>query len=250
MSWIGFMTDDGPTAPGFGRLVAELLSAGWQVEAVAPKEGWCNHGTGAGNNSAKLGVAQPLHLDGTELTVDVFDAPPGAVAKELCIRAHRKRAIHGPPVCIVAGVNHGPNVGGNLIHSGTFGGALVASWLGFSAVAVSLDDVFSVDERNPGPLRYCEAARVGRLAIGWLLNRRRTLLCNINVPNSLRSEDLRVEAATPHEKAHSRVSLQQDTEVLKNGHVAISVFPNRSLCASQSLSLQAAAAITHTWFRE
>lgn len=244
------MTDDGAIAPGFSRLIAELLSAGWQVEAVAPKEGWCNHGTGAGNNSAKLGAAQPLNLDGTELTVDVFDAPPGAVAKELCIRAQRNRARHGTQVCIVAGVNHGPNVGGNLIHSGTFGGALVAAWLGFPAVAVSLDDVFSVDERNPGPLRYCEAARVGRLAIAWLLNRRRALLCNINVPNSLCSEDIRVEAATPHEKTHSRVSLQQDTEVLKNGRVAISVFPHRSLSTSQSLSLQAAAAITRAWSRE
>ena len=245
-AWIGVMTDDGVKAPGFRCLVTELAAVGWHVEPVGPKRNWSSNGTAAATGPSKS-PAKPLRLAIGGVRVEVVDLPPAAVARLICSRASGQHFDAKARVCIVSGVNHGPNVGANLIHSGTFGGAMVASWLGFSAVAVSLDDVFSVNEADPGPLRFREAARIARFAVEWVVSCRRTMLCNINVPNSVRPEAVRIDACTPHALACDRTSLGRDTNLLKRGRVAVTVFPGGSLRASEVLSRRAAVAIAKRW---
>jgi broad specificity polyphosphatase/5'/3'-nucleotidase SurE len=53
-----------------------------------------------------------------------------------------------PPDLVIIGINDGPNIWPQAIHSGTVGGALVAISHLLSAIAVSFDDVYSL---APGP---------------------------------------------------------------------------------------------------
>lgn len=246
--WIGAMTDDGADAQGFHCLLAALASVpGWQVEGAAPARPWASHGTATGASVSD--PPAPACRNVKQVTVQVADLPPALIARLICSRAPES-CTSTSRMCIVAGVNHGPNVGPSLIHSGTFCGALIAAWLGFAAVAVSLDDVYSVDEANPGPLCFPEAAGIARFAVGWTLTRS-PVLCNVNVPNSIRARrPLVFEAATPHRDPCSDQSdLRHDTEVLRDGRVAITVFPGGCMRASASLSRTAAAAIADDWSR-
>jgi 5'/3'-nucleotidase SurE len=242
--WIGVTTDDGVRASGFRSLVADLTETGWHIEAVAPKRRWVSYGTALGTDPARL-LNTPVSVK--TRGIEVLDLPPAAVVRHICQRANEKRTDPRVRPCVVVGVNHGPNVGENLIHSGTFGETIVASWLGFSAVAVSLDDTFSVNEAHPGPLRFQQAARIARFAVNWVLSCRRPVLCNINVPNSVCAEEVRIEAAMPHNLACDGIGLQLDHDVLRQGKVAVSAFAGGSFCVSESLSRRAAHAIAAHW---
>jgi len=246
LPWIGATTDDGANARGFRSLVSDLAETGWNIEAVAPRRRWVSYGTALGAYPVRLLKNQMSFKKGE---IAVLDLPPAAVARYLCRRLQARGAGSRSRSCVVVGVNHGPNVGENLIHSGTFGAAVVASWLGFSAVAVSLDDVFSVDEARPGPLQFRQAARIARFAVNWALSCRRSVLWNINVPNSVRVDKVKIEAAMPHKKACDGTGLRLDRDVLRQGKVAVTAFAAGSLCASESFSRRAARAIAVQWHR-
>ncbi len=81
-----------------------------------------------------------------------------------------------PPDVVVSGVNHGPNLGNDVLYSGTVAAAMEAALLGVNAVAVSL--------AGPPPHEFGEAAR-----FAVALARRMVatpppapLLLNVNVP--------------------------------------------------------------------
>ncbi len=80
-----------------------------------------------------------------------------------------------PPDLVLSGVNHGPNMGEDVLYSGTVAAAMEATLLGIPALAIS----FAHDEWEPPGAEYEEslvrllehvAARSGRFPQGTLLN--------------------------------------------------------------------------------
>jgi 5'-nucleotidase len=77
---------------------------------------------------------------------------------------------------VLSGVNHGPNTGHAVLHSGTVGAALTAATHGRRALAVSM--------AAAEPRHWETAGEVARRALGWLLAHgvEGTVL-NVNVPD-------------------------------------------------------------------
>jgi 5'-nucleotidase len=81
-----------------------------------------------------------------------------------------------PPDVVVSGINHGPNLGNDVLYSGTVAAAMEAALLGVNAVAVSL--------AGPPPHEFGEAARFAVALARRIVSSRPSapLLLNVNVP--------------------------------------------------------------------
>lgn len=219
---IAVTTDDGWEAPGYAALLSELARCGHALSSAAPSLAWSSNGTGTGSPPElplkAVTRSLPRHKRVAGIPVTVMECPPAAVTRHLLNSA----AMTTPPKALVAGVNHGPNVGSDLIHSGTFGCALTAAWNGVPALAVSLDDVYSVDETAPGPLRFDLAARAATLALDWLLGRKAPLLINLNIPNSVVPGRTHFVATSPRPDDTGKGP--SDRQALTLGQASLSVF--------------------------
>lgn len=80
------------------------------------------------------------------------------------------------PDVVVSGVNHGPNLGNDVLYSGTVAAAMEAALLGVSAIAVSL--------AGPPPHEFVHAARFAAALARRLVERPPPAphLLNVNVP--------------------------------------------------------------------
>jgi 5'-nucleotidase len=80
------------------------------------------------------------------------------------------------PDVVVSGVNHGPNLGNDVLYSGTVAAAMEAALLGVHALAVSL--------AAPPPHEFTEAARFAATLARQLVARSAParMLLNVNVP--------------------------------------------------------------------
>jgi 5'-nucleotidase len=121
--------DDGVTAEGLTTLRARLLELGLRVSVVAPD----------GNRS---GMARAISFDRPVAVVPAGGTADAAVfactgSPVDCVRVGLLSGLLDPVDLVVAGINHGLNVGDDTTYSGTVGAALEAALLGVPAVAVS-----------------------------------------------------------------------------------------------------------------
>jgi 5'-nucleotidase len=156
--------DDGIRAEGIDCL-AETLSEIASVTVVAPDR----NRSGA---SSSLTLDVPLRVE--EVAPGRFSVT-GSPAD--CVHLGCYRLMPEPPDLVVAGINHGANLGDDVLYSGTVAAALEGRHLGMPALAVSLN-------ARSGP-HFATAARVvvdmiQRLRAHPLTGRR---VLNINVPN-------------------------------------------------------------------
>ena len=237
------MTDDGVEAVGYNELLRELSKTRYIISAHAPKKPWTSYGTALAVerfvvDEVAIGSKKKISFASKSIDVTVYDLSPAGVARVSCALAFQKRIED--PVCFVAGVNYGPNVGENLLHSGTFCAALIAFWNGLSSLAISLDDVYSVDENLPGPLRFNFASKIALLALKWMISQPEPILLNINVPNKSSSNGSAFEAARIN-SSNQRVDtlLRSDIEVLKDRRTSVTAFPSGSFQSSVALSKEA-----------
>lgn len=81
-----------------------------------------------------------------------------------------------PPDVVVSGINHGPNLGNDVLYSGTVAAAMEAALLGVNAVAVSL--------AGPPPHEFGDAAGFAAALARRIVAHRppAPLLLNVNVP--------------------------------------------------------------------
>jgi len=81
------------------------------------------------------------------------------------------------PDLIVSGINHGPNLGNDIIYSGTVGAAMEGAMRNIPSLAVSIDDYKQ--------FKFNSAARFTKEIISNLIkhNLPKNLLLNINFPN-------------------------------------------------------------------
>ena len=161
--------DDGIMAPGL-LAMHEQLSARGEVTIVAPT-------TPQSAVGHAISVSQPLFCQEIEIADGVrgysVDGRPADCVKLALLELMKDQ----PPELVVAGLNHGANVGINVLYSGTVAAAIEGAFYGLPSLATSLAYCESMDFRA--------AARLACGIIDQLVEAGRLdkLLINLNVPD-------------------------------------------------------------------
>lgn len=164
--------DDGVFSAGIATLAKVAVDLGLDVVVAAPHEERSGAGaslTGVGPEG-KLGMT-PGSIEGLDIPVYAVEASPALIAF-----VATRGAFGDPPDLVLSGMNHGPNTGAAVIHSGTVGAALTASSHGVVSMAAS---VASAD-----PQHWETAEAVVRDAVAWLIEHGSVdSILNINIPD-------------------------------------------------------------------
>jgi 5'-nucleotidase len=118
--------DDGLEAVGLRTLASVLRDLGHTVTVVAPAANWSGR-----SQSVSLGNTITARRQGSDPAVWVVDGSPAD-----CVRVAEALMPEAPEV-VLAGVNHGANLGADVYRSGTVGAAREAVLAGWPAVALS-----------------------------------------------------------------------------------------------------------------
>jgi 5'-nucleotidase len=161
--------DDGITAPGLWALARELKSVA-EVIVVAPDREQSGVGT-------SITLHQPLRVRPAKSAVTGVEAysVEGTPADSVIIGT---RMLWEDRVdLVISGINEGPNLGKDVLVSGTVGAAFQAHNCGLPAIALS---VFGIEN-----MHFEVAAKIGsvlaqQVSLGYLPD---TLLLNVNLPN-------------------------------------------------------------------
>ncbi len=136
MKRILLTNDDGLSSPGLTTLVHELLRTGrYDLRVVAPEK----EQSGVGHC---ITLHWPLYAEQVTLPDSVAAVPAFHVSGTPadCVKIAITNLFPDfKPDLVVSGINRGPNVGINVLYSGTVAGALEACINGIPAVALSLD---------------------------------------------------------------------------------------------------------------
>ena len=117
--------DDGVQAEGLKRLRRAVSSLG-RVVVVAPER----QQSGA---SHALTHSNPLRINPVEKDVFAVDGTPTD-----CVLLAMRGLLKERPSLLVAGMNHGPNLGDDVTYSGTVAAAFEGTLLGLPSIAISV----------------------------------------------------------------------------------------------------------------
>lgn len=157
--------DDGFRAEGIRRLRAALATLA-EVTVVAPDRN-------------KSGASNSLTLD---VPLRVFESEPGVYfvngTPTDCVHLAISGLFDFEHDMVVSGVNDGPNLGDDVLYSGTVAAAVEGRFLGLPTIAVSLCTTGTGGHFETG-------AEVARLLVAQLLKKplERALILNVNVPD-------------------------------------------------------------------
>ena len=156
--------DDGYQSPGLLVLAEALLALG-EVEVVAPER----DRSGA-SNSLTLDV--PLRATRMGNGVTRVDGTPTD-----CVHLALTGLLESEPDLVISGINLGPNLGDDILYSGTVAAATEGRFLGLPAIAISID--------SHQPAHLDTAARVAVLLVQRLQAEPldSNLILNVNVPD-------------------------------------------------------------------
>ncbi len=161
--------DDGIFAQGLWILVKELKSIA-QVIVVAPDREQSAIGTA-------VTLCQPLRIQRMKPmvpdveTYSVEGTPADSVILTLCKLVKNKIDL------VVSGINQGPNLGDDVLISGTVGAALQGYLRGFPALAISMGSVDSSYLDNAAKLAALLAKKIDTNALPT------NIFLNLNLPN-------------------------------------------------------------------
>ena len=166
--------DDGIDTVGLQTLAQVAVKAGLDVIVAAPHVE--RSGSSASLTALEEGgrlIMRDQQLEGLDgVRALGVEATPGFIA---FAAAHK--AFGPAPDLVLSGVNHGPNTGNAVLHSGTVGAALTARTHGASSLAVS--------NVAPQPRHWDTAAEMAERALAWLLENigDEPLTISVNVPD-------------------------------------------------------------------
>ena len=167
--------DDGVYAPGLAALYRELQLLG-EVVVVAPE----SEQSAVGH---AITLMTPLRVKEVSLNCGVEGFAVSGFPAD-CVKIAMAELLPSPPDLVVSGINLGPNVGINVLYSGTVSAATEAGILGVKGVAFSLDSY----DKNAD---FATAATLARELLeqvrGWGAWNNGVCL-NINLPNLPRAE--------------------------------------------------------------
>lgn len=156
--------DDGYQSEGIGTL-ARVLSEVAEVEVVAPDR---NCSAASSSLTLRIPLRSRVHENG-------FRSVEGTPTD--CVHLAVNGMLGDVPDMVVSGINDGPNMGDDVVYSGTVAAAIEGRFLGFPAIAVSM--------ASSRPTHYETAARV----IAQLVTHIRqnpideSTILNVNVPD-------------------------------------------------------------------
>ncbi|AQS59128.1 5'/3'-nucleotidase SurE [Desulforamulus ferrireducens] len=162
--------DDGIYAEGIGELRKAMEEIADEVYVVAPdrERSACGHGiTVTRPLRAKVHQFKSGHAKGW-----VVDGTPAD-----CVKLGLEAILENPPDLVVSGINLGPNLGSDVLYSGTVSAAVEAVINHVPAIAVSLADWQNLD--------YRAAAKFMQELVPLVMANplEQGVLLNVNVPN-------------------------------------------------------------------
>lgn len=164
--------DDGIDAHGLTVLTDAAIRAGLQVTVAAPDV----ERSGASASLSALEEDGRLLMRRTDLPGLPDVAAYAVKASPAFIAMTGSRGAFGfTPDLVLCGVNHGPNTGHAILHSGTVGAALTAYTQGIRAMAVSL--------ASGNPTNWETASHSAVTALRWYLGTDVPDVLNVNVPD-------------------------------------------------------------------
>jgi 5'-nucleotidase len=158
--------DDGYRATGI-RLLREAMATLGEVTVVAPDRN-------------RSGASNSLTLD---VPLRVFESEPGVYfvpgTPTDCVHLAITGLFDFEHDMVVSGVNDGPNLGDDVLYSGTVAAAVEGRFLGLPTLAVSLCN------GGNGTGHFATGAEVARLLVLHLLKSplEQALILNVNVPD-------------------------------------------------------------------
>ena len=182
--------DDGYLAPGI-RVLADALSSVARISVVAPDR----NKSGASNS---LTLSRPLRAEMTPLGYYSVDGTPTD-----CVHLAISGLLDEKPDMVVSGINAGPNLGDDVLYSGTVAAATEGRFLGLPAIAVSLAG---------RPAKHYEtAAQVVQQIIRNLIDRPlpEDTILNINVPDLVADQIQGIAASRLGFRHKAEPSIQQ-----------------------------------------
>lgn len=125
--------DDGVYADGITDLAAVLAENGHQVTVAAPdrERSASGHAITLHDPLRALKIKRSSLPD---LTVYSVNGTPAD-----CVKLAVEKLLDFKPDLIISGINHGPNLGLEILYSGTVSAAIEGSMLGFPSLAVSMN---------------------------------------------------------------------------------------------------------------
>ena len=156
--------DDGYQAPGL-LCLTEALRALAEVIVVAPDR----DRSGASNS---LSLKNPLYVTRHDREVYSVEGTPTD-----CVHVAITGLLEQEPDMVVSGINAGPNLGDDVIYSGTVAAAMEGRFLGLPAIALS--------QASFQPQHFATAARIAV----WLVRRLQKrplpsdIILNVNIPD-------------------------------------------------------------------
>ncbi len=156
--------DDGYQAPGL-CILAEQLSAVGDIVVVAPDQ----DRSGASNS---LTLVNPLRARTMENGFIRVDGTPTD-----CVHLAITGLLEDEPDLVVSGINAGPNMGDDVLYSGTVAAATEGRFLGFPAIAISMN--------SHDPQHFETGARIACELVSRLLRSplSENVILNVNVPD-------------------------------------------------------------------
>jgi 5'-nucleotidase len=161
--------DDGVHADGLFALKKAVEHLG-EIFIVAPER----QQSGSGH---AITLNEPLRLHTTRLA-DGTPAFSCTGTPADCVTLGTLEVMHSDVDLVIAGINHGPNLGWDVHYSGTVSAAFEAVMIGHSALALSLAS-FSEDTH------WLTAGLFAERIVRWLMKHPLPplILLNVNVPN-------------------------------------------------------------------
>ncbi len=168
--------DDGIDSPGLLALAVGARDAGFDVVVAAP------HVDASGVGGSVLSVREG---DRTRVHRREFAELPGIPA--YAVEGHPSFIVHAAgrgwldpvPDVVLSGINLGSNVGRAVLHSGTVGAALTASFHGWRGLAISLNCGW----QPAGPLHWETVLHVLPEVLDVLLSGPDGTVLSLNVPD-------------------------------------------------------------------
>jgi 5'-nucleotidase len=147
------------------RILAEHLADLAELTIVAPDR---NH-SGASNS---LTLDRPLRVEQVDTNSYYVNGTPTD-----CVHVAITGLLELEPDMVISGINHGANLGDDVLYSGTVAAAMEGRFLGFPAVAVSL----VLGDRQ----EFATAAGVTRKLVQQMIGNPlpRDTILNVNVPD-------------------------------------------------------------------
>jgi len=154
--------DDGIDAVGIQTLY-RVIKKSYECVLIAPDR----NRSGASNSLTLSRPLQPKEIRKNEYSVDGTPSD--------CVNLALSEVIDGQFDVVISGINHGPNLGDDVIYSGTVAAAMEARYLGRPSIAISLDGKVNFEAAAQVLLRLLSDSHTLNLPSGILLN--------VNVPD-------------------------------------------------------------------